>query len=104
MQLLSSFFLGFGIFWIILAVIGLHRFKGFFYKVHIVGKGPSLGLFLILTGVMLHFQSLESIVKSFTIIVFVFLTVPLGSSLLGLCEYEEKSKGQEAEYSEQKSS
>lgn len=85
---LSSFFLCFGVFWILLATIGLHKFPGFFYKAHVVGKGPSLGLFLILTGVMLHFQDLATILKSMTIIIFVFLTVPLGSSLLGLAEYE----------------
>ncbi len=85
---LSAFFLCFGVFWILLATIGLHKFPGFFYKAHVVGKGPSLGLFLILTGVMLHFQDVATILKSMTIIIFVFLTVPLGSSLLGLAEYE----------------
>lgn len=100
LEILSSFFLGLGVFWILLAGIGLHKFRGFFYKVHIVGKGPSLGIFLILVGVMLHFQDVATIAKSFTIILFVFLTVPLGSSLLGLCEYEDSKKGQEADYAE----
>jgi multicomponent Na+:H+ antiporter subunit G len=100
MEVFSLIFLGLGVFWLLLAGVGLHKFRGFFYKVHIVGKGPSLGIFLILVGVMLHFQDLATVAKSFTIIVFVFFTVPLGSSLLGLCEYEDIKKGQETDYAE----
>jgi multicomponent Na+:H+ antiporter subunit G len=94
-EILSIIFLTFGMFWVVLAGVGIHRFDGFFYKVHIVSKGPSLSLFLILVGVMLHFQDLSTVVKSFTIITFVFLTVPLGSSLLGLCEYNRRVEGKE---------
>lgn len=99
-ELLSLFFLGLGVFWIILAAIGLHKFKGFFYKVHVVGKGPSLGIFLIMCGVMLHFQDQATLAKAFTIIFFVFLTVPLSSSLLGLCEYQTQGKLREEDFQE----
>lgn len=94
-EILSMVFLTFGVFWVVLAGVGIHKFNGFFYKIHIVSKGPSLSIFLILCGVMLHFQDVGTIAKSFTIITFVFLTVPIGSSLLGLCEYNRRVKGKE---------
>lgn len=86
-DILSYLFLSFGVLWVLIAGYGLLKFNNFFYKVHIVGKGPSLGIFLILIGVCLHFGDLTTLIKCLTIFAFVFYTVPVGSSLLGLSEY-----------------
>lgn len=85
--IITYIFLSLGVLWTIIAGYGLLKCDNFFYKVHIVGKGPSLGIFLILIGVSTHFGDLTTIIKCLTIFAFVFYTVPVGSSLLGLSEY-----------------
>lgn len=85
--LTTYIFLTLGVLWTIIAGFGLLKYDNFFYKVHIVGKGPSLGIFFILIGVSAHFGDMTTIIKSLTIFAFVFYTVPVGSSLLGLSEY-----------------
>lgn len=86
-QIITAIFLSLGVLWVVLAAIGLLKFKNFFYKVHIVGKGPSLGIVFILLGLASHFGDSTTIIKCLTIAAFVFITVPIGSSLLGLAEY-----------------
>lgn len=98
--ILTNFFLTLGVIWVLLAGIGILKFKNFFYKVHVVGKGPSLGILMILIGLCFHFGDMTTVVKSLTIAIFVFITVPIGSSLLGLSEYERS--GPESENLEKK--
>lgn len=94
-QILTISFLILGVLWVILAAIGLLKFKNFFYKVHIVGKGPSLGILFILVGLSTHFGDPTTIIKCLTIAAFIFITVPIGSSLLGLAEYERSGPNSE---------
>lgn len=86
--LATNIFLTLGVAWVVLAGIGLLKFKNFFYKVHIVGKGPSLGILFILIGLSFHFGDSTTWIKCLTTAAFVFITVPIGSSLLGLAEYD----------------
>jgi multicomponent Na+:H+ antiporter subunit G len=87
-EVITAVFLTLGVVWIFLAATGLLKFKDFFYKVHIVTKGPSLGILFILIGLSARFGDPTTIIKCLTIAAFVFITVPIGSSLLALAEYE----------------
>lgn len=85
---LSGFFISFGVLWLVLAAIGIHKYQSFFYKIHIASKGPSLGIMLILMGVAIHFGTIATTVKCIAIALFVFITVPVSSSLVALTRYE----------------
>lgn len=87
-SLLAGFFIGFGVLWLVLAAIGIHKYQSFFYKIHIASKGPSLGLMLILIGVAINFGTTLTTVKCIAIALFVFITVPVSSSLVALTRYE----------------
>lgn len=85
---LAGFFIGFGVLWLVLAAIGIHKYHNFFYKIHIASKGPSLGIMLVLIGVALYFGTMAITVKCLAIALFVFITVPVSSSLVALTRYE----------------
>lgn len=87
-SLLAGFFMGFGVLWLVLAAIGIHKYQSFFYKIHIASKGPSLGLMSILIGVAIFFGTALTTVKCIAIAFFVFITVPVSSSLVALTRYE----------------
>jgi len=85
---LAGFLIGFGVFWLVLTAIGIHKYQNFFYKIHIASKGPSLGIMVILIGVALYFATFITTVKCIAIAIFIFITVPVSSSLIALTRYE----------------
>lgn len=84
----AGLFIGLGVLWLVLAAIGIHKYQNFFYKIHIASKGPSLGIMLILIGVAIHFGTVLTTIKCIAIALFVFITVPVSSSLIALTRYE----------------
>ena len=87
-SLLAGFFIGFGVLWLVLAAIGIHKYQDFFYKIHIASKGPSLGIMLVLIGVGIYFGTTATTIKCLAIALFIFITVPVSSSLVALTRYE----------------
>lgn len=87
-NILAGLFIGVGVFWLILAAIGIHKYHDFFYKIHIVSKGPSLGIMFLLVGVALYFGTAAITVKCIAVAIFVFITVPVSSSIVALTRYE----------------
>ncbi len=85
---IAGFFIGLGTALMVLAGIGLHKYDDFFYRIHVVSKGPSLGVMLILVGVAFYFGTLLTTIKCLAIAFFVFITIPVASSLLALARYE----------------
>lgn len=80
--------IGLGVTLMLLAGIGIHKFQDFFYKIHVASKGPSLGVMLILVGVAFYFGTWLTTLKCLAIAFFVFITVPVSSSVLALARYE----------------
>ncbi|TLX73016.1 monovalent cation/H(+) antiporter subunit G [Labilibacter sediminis] len=68
-----------GALWILIAAIGLIRFKDLYSRVHAATKATSLGILLIILGVVFYFQFWDVTLKSILIIVFVYLTSPLAA-------------------------
>jgi multicomponent Na+:H+ antiporter subunit G len=74
-----SILLVFGALFILIASIGLLRFKDFYSRMHAATKATSFGILLLLIGVILHFGSWNITVKSFLIILFIYTTAPLAA-------------------------
>jgi multicomponent Na+:H+ antiporter subunit G len=68
-----------GSIFILIAAIGLLRFRDVFSRMHATTKATSFGLLLILTGVALHFLSLVVFIKAYLVILFIYLTAPLAA-------------------------
>jgi len=68
-----------GAFFILVAAIGLVRFKDLYSRLHAGTKAPSFGILLIVVGVSLFFNTPVVYLKGLFIIVFIYLTAPLAA-------------------------
>lgn len=92
-ELLISLLIVAGSFFILVASIGLLRFKGIFSRLHASTKATSFGILLIVIGVGLYFQTFTVLLKSIIVILFVYLTAPLAahSIIRSVDENEDKA-------------
>jgi len=68
-----------GSLFILIAAIGVLRFKDVYSSMHATTKASSFGLLLILTGVALHFLIWIVVIKALLIVTFIYLTAPLAA-------------------------
>ncbi len=78
-NLIISTFIVLGALLFLIAAIGLIRFKDLYSRLHAISKATSLGILLLIMGVIIYFQSWEIGIKSFLIIVFIYITSPLSA-------------------------
>ena len=71
-----------GSFFIFIAALGIFRLPDLYMRMHASTKATSLGLFLILAGYISFFTSISVLIKSAAIIIFLFLTTPVGAHML----------------------
>jgi multicomponent Na+:H+ antiporter subunit G len=76
--LLYTFILA-GSFFILVAAVGLLRFREVYSRMHATTKATSFGILLLVSGAGLYFSSWEVILKAVLIILFVYLTAPLAA-------------------------
>lgn len=63
----------------LIAAIGLLKFKDTISRMHATTKSPSLGILLIIIAVILYFSSLLILLKAILIMHFIYLTAPLAA-------------------------
>lgn len=68
-----------GSIFILIAAIGVLRFKDVYTSMHATTKASSFGLLLILSGVALHFLIWIVVIKAILIVAFIYLTAPLAA-------------------------
>lgn len=68
-----------GSLFILLASLGLLRFRETFSRMHATTKAASFGLLLMLVGIALFFLNLIVVIKAVLVILFVYLTAPLAA-------------------------
>jgi multicomponent Na+:H+ antiporter subunit G len=68
-----------GSFFILVASVGILRFKDLYGRLHATTKATSFGLLLLLIGVSLYFNVFQVYMKALLIIFFVYLTAPLAA-------------------------
>lgn len=68
-----------GSFFILIASIGMVRFKDLYGRLHASTKATSFGILLLLIGASIYFDNVQVYVKTFLIIFFIYLTAPLAA-------------------------
>lgn len=91
-DILSLFFLIPGAFFMLVSAIGVLRLPDTYTRMHASSKASSLGISLILIGVIVHLPSYSVIWKSLLTVFFIYLTVPLSTHILGRAAYLSGSK------------
>ncbi len=84
---LSSLCLLSGALFMLLASIGILRFPDLFTRLHASTKSVSLGMVLILTAVALHFHEFWVTLVVISIVIFIFMTAPTASHMIGRAAY-----------------
>ena len=78
-EIIISILILLGSIFILIASIGLLRFKDVYSRMHATTKATSFGLLLLILGVGLFFSTGLVWLKSIIIIVFIYLTAPLAA-------------------------
>lgn len=68
-----------GALFILLAAIGLFRFKDLFSRMHATTKATSFGILLLIAGTGLFFHSGIIWLKAAIVVTFIYLTAPLAA-------------------------
>jgi multicomponent Na+:H+ antiporter subunit G len=79
---IAAILLVLGSVFMLIAGIGILRFSGIYLRMHAATKAPSLGVFLMVLAIMIFFGNLLIIVKGTLIILFIFMTTPVGAHVL----------------------
>jgi multicomponent Na+:H+ antiporter subunit G len=92
-KIIISILLLAGSFFILIASIGLIRLKDLYSRLHAATKAPSFGIFLILIGVSVYFNTSMVYIKSLFVVAFIYLTAPLAAhAILKSFREEDKDK------------
>jgi len=76
-----------GSFSMLLAAVGLLRMPDLFTRMSATSKAATLGAVFVLTGAALSFDDLGIAVRALGSVVFLFLTAPVASHLIGRAAY-----------------
>ncbi len=71
------------------AAIGLLRLPDFYMRVHAITKAGTLGVGLLLVGVAVYFGDLSVTTRALAAILFVLITAPVSSHMIGRAGYLE---------------
>jgi multicomponent Na+:H+ antiporter subunit G len=82
-----------GAFFILVAAIGLVRFKDLYSRLHAGTKAPSFGIFMLVLGVSIYFNNPVVYLKGLFIVVFIYLTAPLAAHAI-VKSYEGKTENE----------
>ncbi|MGC9471199.1 MAG: monovalent cation/H(+) antiporter subunit G [Bacteroidales bacterium] len=93
-QIFLSLLVFSGSLFILIASVGLIRFRDLYSRMHATTKASSFGLMLILIGVSLFFNLLPVYMKSLLVIVFVYLTAPLASHAIAQSQKGKEGDGE----------
>ncbi len=76
-----------GAFLMLVAALGVVRFPDVYTRMHAASKSVSLGLVCMLIALVLFFSTPMIAFKSVAGIIFVFLTIPVASHMIGRAAY-----------------
>ena len=91
-EIISLLLLFLGSLFILIASIGLMRFKETFSRLHSTTKATSFGLLMIVAGVCLYYFSAVVVIKSLLVVVFIYLTAPLAAHSISKASEKKQKK------------
>ena len=68
-----------GSLFVLVAALGLLRFKDLYSRMHATTKATSFGILLLVAGAGLYFSTWEVAIKAVLVVLFVYLTAPLAA-------------------------
>lgn len=80
---ISAVFLVLGAVFILLAAVGVLRFPDLYSRMHAATKASSFGVMLMLIGISVLVPKVYVIIVSFVIILFIYITAPIASHMVG---------------------
>lgn len=82
----ASVFLLLGIFVFSVSVLGLFRFKNVLDRMHAAALGDTMGIFFTVTGLVILSDNFNHGIKLIFVVVFIWLTSPVATHLIGKIE------------------
>jgi multicomponent Na+:H+ antiporter subunit G len=76
-----------GAVFVFLAAVGILRMPDLFLRISVTTKAATLGVGLLLLGTALYFNEISTTTRTIAIIIFLFLTAPIGAHLIGRASY-----------------
>lgn len=86
--ILTILFVVAGIFFLLAGSIGVVRLPGFYSRTHATSKSDTLGLLLVITGLIIYEGWHLNSIKLFLILLFIALSNPIGSHAMARAAYE----------------
>lgn len=86
-QTIIAIILTLGAVFVVLAAIGVVKMPDLFLRISVTTKAATLGVGLMLVGVIVNFGDFYTTTRSIAILLFVFLTAPIGAHLIGRAAY-----------------
>lgn len=80
-EILSSVFIIIGVFFMLVASIGMIRLPDFYIRISAITKTSTIGLGFVLLGVSVYFNTLEVVLKALGVIFFIVLTSPASAHI-----------------------
>ena len=79
---LSTAFLILGALLMLIASLGIIRLPDIYLRMHAATKAPSLGIFFMVLAVIIYFAKWWPAIEAVLILVFIFITIPVGSHMI----------------------
>lgn len=86
-DIIASILMVGGAFFMIVATIGALRLPDLYTRMHAISKAGPAGAGLLLAGVAVHFGHLSFTTRAVAVILFILLTAPVASHLIGRAGY-----------------
>lgn len=86
-DVIAHVFLVFGCSLILLAGIGIVRFRHVLARMHAAAKAPTLGILSVALGVVLSVRTVDAVFTVLLIVMLQLATAPVGAHLLGRATY-----------------
>lgn len=92
LEITAGVFILIGSIFILLTSIGLVKMPDIYTRISVTTKAATIGLGLVLLGTAVYFHELSVYARSILLIIFVFMTSPVGSHMIGRAAYFEGAK------------
>lgn len=71
----------------LLSAVGIVRMPDVYIRLSVASKASSLGIALLMLGVVAHFDDMAVSIRALLVVVFLFLTAPVAAHVIGRAAY-----------------